>query len=268
LVFASVRPGTADQLFGSSQAIGEFIERVNRYRHVSGLPQIPDEKITPHTFRRTMAMLTRNFPGSEIAIGIQLKHVASRALANGVSQSYAAPATKWLAYLDSALEHTRFERLRNLFDAYENGEQIGHGPGADRIRQTFESVKTKAAELRTNGQARHGDRRVEHDILRQTRFTIHFGTLNHCTMDETNPAGAKCLENAVIPPGHRGPLPDRCQPSRCGNSVLGPEHIPIWQAERGSLQRHLDTPKLPPARTAALNEQLGEVDLMLRRIEP
>jgi hypothetical protein len=38
--------------------------------------------------RRTMAMLTDQFPGSEIALGIQLKHIASRALANRSTQGY------------------------------------------------------------------------------------------------------------------------------------------------------------------------------------
>ncbi|MFI0219749.1 hypothetical protein [Streptomyces lydicus] len=44
---------------------------------VNGLEPIPSERVAPHMFRRTMAMLTDQFPGSEIALGIQLKHVAS-----------------------------------------------------------------------------------------------------------------------------------------------------------------------------------------------
>ncbi|GHD80293.1 hypothetical protein GCM10010317_102140 [Streptomyces mirabilis] len=36
------------------------------------------------------------------------------------------------------------------------------------------------------------------------------------------PDGAKCIEEAVIPPGHTGPLIDRCQPGRCPNSVITP----------------------------------------------
>ncbi|MFJ5294392.1 hypothetical protein [Streptomyces sp. NPDC088348] len=35
-------------------------------------------------------------------------------------------------------------------------------------------------------------------------------------------SGAICLENTVIPPGHSGPLSDRCRPDRCGNSMIGP----------------------------------------------
>ncbi|MFD6112808.1 hypothetical protein ACFWG0_22220 [Streptomyces yangpuensis] len=50
--------------------------------------------------------------------------------------------------------------------------------------------------------------------------------LRRITVLETSD-GLDPLEDAVVPQGHRGPLLDRCQPSRCSNSVLGPEHLPI-----------------------------------------
>lgn len=106
---------------------------------------------------------------------------------------------------------------------------------------------------------------MEFDLLRRTRISIRFGKLNHCTMNDADPVGAKCLEDAVVPQGHRGPLLDRCQPSRCANSVLGPEHLPIWQAERSSLIRLLDTPKIPKNRRALLDAQLQDIELMIKR---
>ena len=166
------------------------------------------------------------------------------------------------------LASARFHRLRELFDAHSRGEIIGYGPGADRMREAFDAVNAKAAELRASGQARYGDRRVEYDLLFRTRFTIRFGKLNHCTMDDANPAGAKCLEDAVVPDGHQGPLPDRCQPGRCANSMIGPEHIPIWKAERGAVTRLLGLPALPARRRASLQAQLTDVDAVLRRAEP
>ncbi|WP_246144875.1 hypothetical protein [Actinacidiphila oryziradicis] len=87
-------------------------------------------------------------------------------------------------------------------------------------------------------------------------------------MDDANPAGAKCLEDDVIPEGHRGPLIDRCQPSRCGNSIVAPAHLPIWTAERASLNELLATPKLPPNRRALLKDHLSEVDLVIRKAGP
>ncbi|WP_059211757.1 hypothetical protein [Streptomyces canus] len=79
LAFASVPGYDPDTLFSSGDALVDFVRRVNDQRHVTGLDEIPPQHVTPHMFRRTMAMLTRDFPGSEIAVGMQLKHVATRA---------------------------------------------------------------------------------------------------------------------------------------------------------------------------------------------
>lgn len=216
-------------------------------------------------FRRTMAMLTRDYPGSEIAVGMQLKHVATRALANRSTQGYMAKAPTWAKYLEDAIQDRRFQRLKELFDADGRGEVIGFGPGAERMRETFKAVRQQAAELRSTGQVQRGDARVEYDLLRQMPFTIRFGKLNHCTMDDNNPVGAKCIEDAIVPEGHKGPLPDRCRPSRCGNSFIAPEHLPVWRAEHGSLTRLQDLPKLPPNRRALINEQIRDVEIVLRK---
>lgn len=136
------------------------------------------------------------------------------------------------------------------------------------MRAAFAEVRTQADRLRATNQAQHGDLRVEYDLLRRTHLSVRFGKLNHCTMDEANPVGAKCLGEAVIPEGHRGPLIDRCQPARCSNSVVAPAHLPIWNAERDSLKDLLAPRKLPPNRRAHLRDQLDEVEHVLRRAAP
>ncbi|MFE5091587.1 hypothetical protein ACFRCI_14545 [Streptomyces sp. NPDC056638] len=267
LAFAGVRPHSTTELFESKQAIVDFIARVNRTSHLTGLDEIPVDHIAPHMFRRTMAMLTHDFPGSEIAVGMQLKHAATRALANRSTQGYMAKDPRWAKYFDLALSERRFERLRDLFDADSKGETIGYGPGADRMREAFAAVRKKAEQLRETGQARRGDKRVEHDLLRRTRFSIRFGKLNHCTMNDDDPEGAKCLEDTVIPPGHRGPLHERCRPSRCANSVIAPEHLPIWKAEQTSLTNLLASDKIAPNHRASLNEQLRDAELVIKKAE-
>ncbi|WP_225887639.1 hypothetical protein [Streptomyces canus] len=173
----------------------------------------------------------------------------------------------WARYLHEAIAERRFERLKELFAADSRGSAIGFGPGADRMREAFAAVRQQAEVLRATGQAKRGDIRVEHSLLRRTRFSIRFGKLNHCTMNDDDPAGAKCIEDAVVPEGHRGPLLDRCQPSRCANSVLGPEHLPIWKAEHASLNRLRADSSLPKNRKALLDAQLHEVNLMIRKAE-
>jgi hypothetical protein len=84
-------------------------------------------------------------------------------------------------------------------------------------------------------------------------------------MDDANPAGANCLENAITPEGHRGPLIDRCQPGRCANSIIAPAHLPIWKAEEHTLLTLLATPKAAPGRRAQLQQQLDDVRAVIRK---
>lgn len=125
------------------------------------------------------------------------------------------PPGTWADHLESAIDAARFRRVEDLYHARKAGQLIGYGPGADRITQTFNDIQHTV-------QARGGDATVERALLRKARLSIQFGTLNHCVMDENNPVGAACLDNAVIPDGHKGPLQDRCRPDRCVNSVIGP----------------------------------------------
>jgi hypothetical protein len=173
-------------------------------------------------------------------------------LANYSTQGYANADSSWAAHLESAIEAARFRRLEDLYQTHKTGEPIGYGPGAERMTQTFNDIQHTA-------QARGGDSAVERALLQKARISIRFGVLNHCVMDENNPAGAACLEHAVVPEGHKGPLHDRCRPDRCANSVIGPEHVPIWASERRTLLTLIDTPGLSTCRKEALRRELSAV---------
>ena len=240
----------------SDQMLDAFTAHVNSTNGRTGLQKIPPGNIRPHMFRRTMAMLTDQFPGSEIAVGIQLKHIASRALANRSTQGYANADSSWAAHLDSAIEAARFRRLEDLYRTHKSGTPIGYGPGAAQMAQTFNDIQHKA-------QAHGGDATLERALLRQARISIRFGVLNHCVMDQNNPAGAACLENAIVPDGHKGPLHDRCRPDRCANSVIGAEHVPIWASEQRNLLTLIDTPRLSTCRKEALQRELSAVEAVL-----
>lgn len=236
-----------------------FIATVNVNRHWTGLEEIPQGRVRPHMFRRTMAMLTDQFPGSEIALGIQLKHVATRALANRSTQGYAAPDTQWADLLDTAVEAARFRRFKELFGQHKAGKPIGYGPGADRVKEVFDDITATV-------KARGGDARIEEDLLRKARITIRFGMLNHCLFDESNPAGAVCLENAVIPEGHTGPFEDRCRPDRCRNSLIGVEHVAIHDSHRRTQLKLLETRRLPAPRQALIRREIERVDAVLAHV--
>jgi hypothetical protein len=265
LAFTGLHGAVDGEGFDSREAVARFIRHVNRNWHTTGLPHIPESRVTPHMFRRTMAMLTSDFPGSEIALGMQLKHVAVRALANRCTQGYAEKTPAWARYFDQAINAARFDRLRELYQAHRGGEPIGYGPAAERLAATFDAVAHAADQLRATGRARQGDARVEHDLLRRTRVSLRLGRLNHCALDEANPVGAKCLEDAVVPDGHRGPLIDRCQPGRCANSIIAPEHLVHHKAYEARLVHLLTDRTLPAGRRAALEAQLADVREVIKK---
>lgn len=240
--------------------LDSFIRHVNATREWTGLEAIPAGKVRPHMFRRTMAMLTDQFAGSEIALGIQLKHVATRALANRCTQGYAASDAAWAEHLDSAIDAARFRRLEDLYRAHKGGEAIGYGPAADRMADVF-------AHIHQTAQARGGDTTVERTLLRKARISIRFGALNHCAFDETNPAGA-CAWRTRSPHRDIGGPPDRCRPDRCANSILSPHHIPIWDSERRTLLTLVNNPGLPTCRKAVLQRELADVEAVLRKANP
>lgn len=242
--------------------IDSFIAHINATTAWTGLTPIPDGLVRPHMFRKTMAMLTDQFAGSEIALGIQLKHVATRALANRSTQGYAAPAATWSDHLDSAIDAARFRRLQDLYQDHKAGEPIGYGPAAERIAATFTTIQDTV-------NARGGDATVERGLLRAARISLRFGTLNHCAFDETNPAGAVCLENATVPPGHTGPcrtaaaqtaaatassLPRTCRSGTPRNAPCSPcsthPDSPPVEKPRCGVNSPTSTPSFaPPTRT-------------------
>lgn len=249
-VFAPVRASRQDDgtLVGV-QMLAAFVTFTNEGRAWTGLDEIPTAYIRPHMFRRTMAMLTDQFPGSEIATGIQLKHLATRALANATTRAYAASTKEWAKYLEDALDNVKFRKIKDLYQRHSAGEEIGFGPGAERVKDAFDQI---AATVK----ARNGDARTADTLLRTTRIHIRFGLLNNCTADHTNPVGAVCLENAIVPEGHVGPLDERCKPDRCANSMIGPEHLPIYDSHQRTQLQLINNPSMPTCRRDLAEREL------------
>ncbi|MBT2457266.1 hypothetical protein [Streptomyces sp. ISL-86] len=88
----------------------------------------------------------------------------------------------------------RFRRLKDLYGAHSGGEEIGFGPGAERLKAVFDQVTATV-------KARHGDSRVEDDLLRKARITVRFGTVvSNCPSPLGAAPRARCA-----PSGDRGP---------------------------------------------------------------
>ncbi|WP_405797300.1 integrase [Streptomyces longwoodensis] len=248
-IFAPVRASRQDGTLVGVQMLAAFVTFANAGRAWTGLDEIPAVYIRPHMFRRTMAMLTDQFPGSEIATGIQLKHLAKRALANASTRGYAASDKEWAKYLEDALDNVKFRKIKDLYERHTAGEEIGFGSGAERVKDAFDQINATVM-------ARNADARTADTLLRTTRIHIRFGMLNNCTADHTNPVGAVCLENAIVPEGHVGPLDERCRPDRCANSMIGPEHLPIYDSHQRKQLELINTPSIPRCRRDLAEREL------------
>ncbi|WP_246643201.1 integrase [Streptomyces rhizosphaericus] len=248
-VFSPVRASRQDGTLVGARMLAAFVTFANASRDWTGLDEIPTTYIRPHMFRRTMAMLTDQFPGSEIATGIQLKHLATRALANATTRGYAASDIQWAKYLGDALDNVKFRKIKDLYERHTAGEEIGFGPGAERVKDAFDQINATV-------KARSGDARTAESLLRTTRIHVRFGMLNNCTADHTNPVGAVCLENAIVPEGHTGPLDERCRPDRCANSMIGPEHLPIYDSHQRKQLQLINNPSTPACRRDLAEREL------------
>jgi hypothetical protein len=244
----------------AAEDIDFFITQANATRTRTGLEEIPPTRVRPHMFRRTMAIIASQEPDSEIALGLQLKHAARRALANRTTQGYSQMDTAWANEFDTQLELAAARRLVELLKARRAGEAIAVGPGAARMHAGLDRVIAKLDQDPTL-RAQLADEQVELMLLRDEFPNLHFGTINHCNWVA---ADAEC-QNA-LPEQDRGqaPLLGACQPARCRNSVVTRSHAPIWLAEEEDLARMLRTDRLAAPRREALEARLTDVQRITR----
>ena len=252
------RGGGRDRGITAADDIDFFIERVNKTAHSLGLEPIPAAKIRPHMFRRTMASIAAHEPDGQIALGIQLKHAARRALANRLTHGYGQRDPAWATDADREYELAAARRLVDLLAERQAGHQIAVGPGAARLHQGIDAV-IAATRQQPRAHAQLASQQTLITLLRGQFPDLHWGTLNHCLF---NAATAEC-QNA-LPDDQRGqgPLLGACQPARCRNSAVTSTHIPIWLAEEDDLRAMLSQPSLGTARRESLTSRLADVQLI------
>ena len=252
-LFGSVRNGVNRDLAGFDQyeQIRSFIGWVNDHSPHNGLEPIPTTALAPHMFRRTMAVITANEPDGEIALGITLKHNATRALANATTTGYAAPTPEWAKEFEHHAKEAAAGELVADWARHAQGEHSTRGPGAATFVNGLANVTDRA-----NTTAAVGNERMLRNLLRDEFATIRLGTLNHCLGD---PSKALCLEGASTAVTAGGPIPSMCQPSTCRNSVITDEHLPIWQHEEVDLVEKLKDKTMAAVHRQRLETQLADV---------
>lgn len=267
------RLALSDDLFGTSRRnhkdeghmtrfdrhdeLKKFIGQLNELGPDAGLETIPAFHLAPHMFRRTMAVITAQQPDGEIALGIQLKHAARRAVANGTTSGYASETPEWAAEFEHELQEAVASRLVGMWSTNPDSEMTLAGAGAQRFRDQLGGVES---ELRATAKA--GDERTLRTLLRDQFSTLRWGTVNHCL---GIPEQAACLKGVPADVANQGMMPNKCQPTTCGNSVITNEHMPIWIAEERDLLARLKDRKLADHNREQLENELTSVQKITQR---
>lgn len=204
-----------------------------------------------------MAMITAQQPDGEIALGIQLKHAARRAVANGTTSGYASETPEWAAEFEHELQEAVASRLVGAWSSHQDHEMRLAGAGAQRFRDELEKVEAVAS-----NEVKVGDERTLRALLRDRFSTLRWGTVNHCL---GIPEQAACLKGLPAEAAAGGVMPNRCRPTACGNSVVTEEHAPIWIAEERDLVAKLRDRKMAPHNREQLETELEDVRRITRK---
>ncbi|MEU6706556.1 hypothetical protein [Streptomyces wuyuanensis] len=227
--------------FDAFRDIDFFIENINKTLERTRLEPIPEGLVRPHMFRKTMAIITAQQPDGEIALGIQLKHAARRALANRVTAGYGRMDANWSKEFDNQLELAAARKLVELLKARRQGDPVAVGPGAARLHAGLDKV-IKAMDSDPHLQAQIVDERMQVSLLRDEFAQLHFGMINHCLWQAST---AECQNQ--LPPEQRG-------------QAAVARRVPAWQMpqlgvdleERPLLDRRRGRPTRHPATRTAL----------------
>lgn len=250
--------------FDQHDELGKLIGQLNALGPMAGLDPIPEFHLAPHMFRRTMAIIAGQQPDGEIALGLQLKHAARRALANATTTGYAQETAEWAQEFEHELQESVAARLVGLWSQGSSQQLRLAGAGAQRLRDGLKAVEdADSASPAEHSPVKIGDERLLRNLLRDRFSTFRWGTINHCLGIAEQ---AACLDG--LPPGVSGQsmLPNRCQPTTCRNSVITPDHLPIWIAEENDLTSKLADRRMAPDTREQLENELRIVQNVTRKL--
>ncbi|GAP61240.1 protein involved in DNA integration [Arthrobacter sp. Hiyo1] len=264
-VFSAVRQIDPDNTaLWPNKDIRKFVRHINAHHTEMGLEEIPEYRINPHMFRRTMSIIAGQQPDGEIALGLTLKHAAVRALSNATTSGYAEPTPEWAEELKIELADATAVRLARLMHARTSGNTIAVGPGAKSF--TAKLDKVASALSATDGmEGNIVDERMIRNLLRSEFSTVKFGNLNACMGDL---GSALCLTGqASGTPEALTVNPARCQPHLCRNSVITSEHRPHWVATEHDLRKALKDKRISDRNRASLEQELGDIRQVISGVD-
>lgn len=226
----------------------------------SGIAPVPEGPvISARALRRTTASISRELGGNELAVSHQLKHAINYGYSN-VTSAYMAPDPAWADLLNTNRSEDNLEHMVTVVQQSARTSASLAGRGGERLTQQIAQAVEQSAGPGYPGSVLSDEELAI--LLRKIAPQIRFGPANACLYDEEN---ALCRRDATTE--IQGPLLGLCQPSRCANSVIGTEHMPVWVTELQTLQKTIASPRVSPPRRQALSERITDVQHVLSQLQ-
>ena len=211
-------------------------------------------RLTTRQFRRTISWHIANRPFGVIALKLQYQHV-------NVATSLGYAGSSESGFRQEVETEGALGRLDDIYTMYERHRISGEtstGPGGPAVDAEFDRV---AAEMEAIPVAARPDR--VRAMLRDRAATLHVGPAADCFF---RAATAVCQQH--VPLNERvAPVVALCDPVRCTNARLGPEHRRLW-AELAEEAEHLaERPGLPLIQVEALTTSAERARLLAAQAE-
>ena len=234
-----------------SSLYSEFRSWVAEDGAMAGLQPIPEEwNLIPRQFRRKLAREVGWRPNGVIAGKIHLKHI-SVATTEGYAGKHGESVTAFQAEVDHERRQATAAAVERVIDAAERGEPV-IGLGAASLAAAI--ADAGLADASDAPQVRDRDDAVR-TLLKARADTLHIGPLAHCWF--TDPSRARCLRGVA---DKTRPLVGSCEPTKCANATIHPEHAPVWVGGLESLKVSLSDRRIPTGERQRVQQKIREVE--------
>ncbi|MGV9758339.1 hypothetical protein ACWDUC_21255 [Streptomyces tricolor] len=230
-----------------------FADRLAEVRPHDPIPLVDGEKwrFTTRQFRRTVAWHIAFQPFGVVAGKIQYKHVKV-AMFEGYAGSSAS------GFPSEVEGEQRLARTEHFLDQYEDFKAGVRTP--PRLAEQFARIRDELGDF----PGRVVDTARLRAMLANPARTYYPGVLNDCYFE---PSTALCLSRRPSAEPEAAPVMNHCQPAKCPNSCVLPQHRPAIDNVIGDTRKLLSIRSLTSLQKAAVHQQIDQLKHMRDQTE-
>lgn len=204
---------------------------------IDPIPEFDGEAwhFTTRQFRQTLAQHIAVQPFGIIAGAIQYGHLRTQTFERYAGSVY----NSFNAEVARRQRARAAEALVDLFLENREGSSPS-GPKSGEVLAWFEEVE---AEIEAEFGGLTPTRAELRRLLQNQAIVIYPGIFNLCLFD---PSKANCYTEATPVSERTAPRESFCDPAQCGNSLVTPSQLPIWQHQLAQVENNLAIPRLSP----------------------